>query len=135
MVSQASGRTQRRLLAKTLEDIFELDRGTRFVAFYQDQYMLAGGMRKGTQSLDPDDEAHDIDLKLAKTGEIARSWQRWFGDLEAMVLKYERLNLLFVPLSEGRFLVLSTTPATDPVSLADALRRRIDLGSLVCKIP
>jgi hypothetical protein len=135
MVSQTARKTRRKVFAKTLDDVFGIDKGIRFVAVYQGQYMLAGGMRKGTRSFDPEEEAHDIDLKLARIGEIARSWERWFGGLKTLVLRYERLNLLFLPLSEGRFLVVSTTPATNPVSVADALRRQLDLGSVVSKIP
>jgi hypothetical protein len=135
VVSQADRRTQRRGLRKTIDEIFELDGGIRFVAVYQDQYLLAGGMRTGTPPYDPDDEAHEIDLQLGRIAEIAGSWQRWFGNLGALVLRYERLDLLFLPLSEGRFMVLSTEPGTNPLVIADRLRRHPDLVSLIQKIP
>lgn len=135
MAPQAERRLQRRWLEKAIDQIFELDEGIRFVAIYHEQYMLAGGMRKGTTSYDPEDEAHDIDVQLSKIGEIARSWQRWFGSLRALVLSYERINLVFQPLGEGRFLVLSTEPSTDSVSLTEKLRKNRDITSLVEKIP
>ena len=132
---QTNRKFQRRWLERAIDKVFEVDDGIRFVAVYQEQYMLAGGMRKGTASYDPEDEAHEIDMQLSRIGEIARSWQRWFGTLRALILSYERLNLVFQPLGEGRFLVLSTEPSTDPVSLMEKLRSHQDLSSLVQKIP
>lgn len=119
MPAQTSARsreTQR--LNKLMEDIFNRERRIRFVAVYQDQYLLAGGMRPGSRSHDPVEEAHEVDMQLSKMGEIARSWQRWFGQLESFVLRYERITLAFHPLGEGRFLVLSCEPDFDASSIA-----------------
>jgi hypothetical protein len=121
MVTEASRRKKRLYLAGLIDKIFAVDPGIRFVAIYQDQYMLAGGMRKDRMTYDPEEEANDIDLHLAKIGEIARSWQRWFGTLNALVLSYERLNLVFQPLKEGRFLVLSTEAGLNSFELLEKL--------------
>jgi len=122
MTARSQSQARRRALEKQIEDIFQLDGRIRFVAVYQDQYMLAGGMRKGVQSFEPEEQAMDIDLRLAKVGEIATGWQKWFGSLEGIVLKYAKLSLAFMPLRQNRFLVLSSDPAIDLFDVAERLR-------------
>jgi len=128
-------RVQRRSLEKLIQEVFNLDDRIRFIAVYQDQYLLAGGMRESLESYDPADDAHDVDLQLAKIGEIARAWQRWFGKLSTFVLRYEKINLAFQPLREGRFLVLSSEPAFDPLDALERLRRNPDYELLLEGIP
>jgi hypothetical protein len=134
LVTVASRRKQRQYLTSLIDKIFAVDPRIRFVAIYQDQYVLAGGMRKGLTSLDPELESQDIDLQLAKIGEITRSWQRWFGTLDALALRYEKLNLVFQPLREGRFLVLSAEVELNPFELLGKLRNQ-EYGNLAEIIP
>lgn len=134
MVTEASRRRQRVYLRGLIDKIFGADSGIRFVAIYQDQYMLAGGMRPGQSSFEPEETAHDIDLQLSKIGEITRSWQKWFGSLDAIALKYEKLNLMFQPLKEGRFLVVSTESMVSPFEVLAKLRNQ-NYGRLAEIIP
>ncbi len=92
-------------------------------------------MRPALESYDPDDDAHDVDLQLAKIGEIARTWQRWFGKLSTFVLKYQKINLAFEPLLEGRFLVLSTETDFDPSVALKRLQNSPDYELLKEGIP
>jgi hypothetical protein len=78
--------TERKSIRKVIGRIFELDTGIRFAAVYQDQYLLAGSMRKGVDAYDPDDP-YGVDIQLAKMDEIARVWQRWFGRLDTINLR------------------------------------------------
>jgi len=117
-----------------MDGIFAIDPGIRMVAVYQGQHMLAGGMRKGVESYDPDD-SYDVDMQLSKMGEIARAWQSWFGELESLTLKYEKLNLLFHPIDESRFLVMSTEPHVNPLATMKKIRARPDFNSLTQLIP
>lgn len=124
----------RKSLEKVIEGIFDLDPRIRMVAVYQGQYILAGGMREGVQSYDPDD-AYAIDMQLSKMGEIAQGWQQWFGQLDALTLKYEKLNLTFHQVAGGRFLVMSTEPNVDPFSTMEKIRARPDFKKLGQSIP
>lgn len=127
MPSEASdNRKERERLRNAILDIFNHDERIRSVAIYEDQDQLAGGMRQGTKSHDPDAEARDIDLQLAKVGDTARSWQRWFGNLIAFTVKYEKVTLAFHPLGAGRFLVISSEPDFDPVSLESIVTQQGD---------
>ena len=122
MARSYRGRSKRIALNRLIDGIFDLDEGVRFVAVYLDQYMLAGGMRPGLSSFDPDEESREVDLQLSQTGEIAQSWQKWFGQLGGVVFNYENLNLVFQPLAERKNLVLSTEPSSDPASILERLR-------------
>ncbi len=124
----------RKAVEEFIERVFAVDPGIRMVAVYQGQYMLAGGMRKGVKPYDPDD-AYDIDMQLSKMGEIAQEWQTWFGSLEGLTVKYEKLNLTFHPVSEGRFLIMSTEPGVNPISTMKKIRSRPDFKRLARSIP
>lgn len=135
MVSQTyGGSSLRKSLDKVIEGIFAMDPGIRMVAVYQGQYMLAGGMRKGVESYDPDD-AYAIDMQLSKMGEIAQGWQSWFGRLEGLTLKYGKLNLTFHPVAEGRFLVMSSEPHVDVFTTMKKIRAGSDFKKLTLSIP
>lgn len=135
MVSQAMGKSAlRKSLEKVIEGIFDMDPGIRMVAVYQGQYIIAGGMRKGVESYDPDD-AYGIDMQLSKMGEIAQGWEKWFGQLEALTLKYEKLNLTFHPLAKGRFLVMSSEPEVNSFTTMKKIRSRPDFKKLAQSIP
>lgn len=134
MVTEAARRRKRLYLSSLIDKIFEADTRIRSVSIYQDSYILAGGMRNDTESFDPEEEAYDIDLQLAKIGEITRSWQKWFGVLDVLALRYKKVNLIFKPLGEGRFLVLSADVELNPFSLMERLKEE-DYGQLAEMIP
>jgi hypothetical protein len=91
-------------------------------------------MRKGVDAYDPDD-SYDVDMKLAKMGEIARVWQRWSGHLDTIILRYERVSLLFYPLGRGRSLVMSTEPRMDAGGILSQLLSQSDFRVLAETIP
>jgi hypothetical protein len=124
----------RKSLEQAIEGIFDIDPGIRKFAVYQGQHVLAGVMRKGVESYDPED-AYNIDMQLCKMGEITQGWEKWFGQLEALTLKYEKLNLTFHPLSRSRFLIMSSEPAVDSVTTMEKIRSRPDFKNLDQSIP
>ncbi len=113
----ASKNGDREHLNRLIQGIFKHDKRIRFVSIYQDQNLLAGGMRPGVRSYDPEADAREIDLQLAKVGEITRAWQPWFGRLVRFTVNYEKITLAFHPLGSGRFLVISGEPEVNLSSL------------------
>ena len=63
----------RRNYSRLLERIFDEDKRIRFVAVYEGQDLLAGGMRPGLSSHDPDEVAKEVDLELARIAKSAES--------------------------------------------------------------
>lgn len=129
------GKAKRWVLATLVDRVFEVDRRVRFVGVYQEHNMLAGGMRKGRKSVDPEEEAIEIDIKMAKMGEITSAWQKWFGKLSGYSIRYKRVSLAFAPLSDDRFLVISTDSGLDPLDVMEKLRQDEDFGQLVEAVP
>jgi hypothetical protein len=135
-VPQISDRKlQRKSLTKLIDELFGIDPRIRFIAIYHGRYIIAGGMRPNLESHDPDDEARDIDLQLEKIGETIRTWQRWFGKLYTLTLRYERVNLVFQPLEGERFLVMSTESELDPSSVMMKVEAHSSYRTLTEEIP
>lgn len=135
MKPELQARAKRWVLATLVDRVFEVDTRIRFVGVYQHHNMLAGGMRKGRKSVDPEEEAVEIDTKLAKMGETAAAWQNWFGNLQGYSIRYENVSLAFVPLGKDRFLLISTEPDLDPFEVVEKLRRDEDFGQLAEAVP
>lgn len=121
--------------SEVLDAMFDLDPAIRFVAVYHEQYLLAGGMRNGTLSFDPDEDARKIDLQLSKMGEIAESWQHWFGHLDVVVLRYQKLHLVLLPLKVNRFFIFSASVKADPYEIARKIRESRSFQELSRSIP
>jgi len=122
---------QGKSLKKLIDDLFDVDPRIRFIAVYHGRHIIAGGMKSNLDSYDPDDEARDIDLQLEKIGETVRGWQRWFGRLSNLTLRYEKINLVFHPLQQGLFLVLSSEADFDPESVLAKLRAHPSYSTLI----
>ena len=135
MSRETQHRAKKWVLAKLVDRVFEADQKVRFVGVYQEQYMLAGGMRHGRRSADPEEEAVEIDLKLAKMGGTATAWQKWFGDLRGFAIRYDKVSLAFIPLGGDRFLVLSTDADLDPFTVVEKLRKDEEFGQLAEAVP
>jgi len=132
---ELQAKAKRWVLATLVDRVFEVDRRVRFVGVYREHNMLAGGMRKGRRSADPEEEAVEIDIKMAKMGETTAAWQKWFGKLQGYSLRYEKISLAFVPLGEDRFLVISTDSDLDPLDVVEKLRQDEDFGQLAEAVP
>jgi hypothetical protein len=117
------GSIVQRNYASLVQKIFDEDQRIRFVAIYAGRDLIAGGMRPGVPSYDPEEEARELDLELARIAKSTSNSERWFGMLEGIVVTYAKLNLALFPL-EGteRFVVVSSEPDFNLQSLLAKLR-------------
>jgi hypothetical protein len=117
MNSKSLGRSQRDY-ANLVEKIFNEDKRIRFVAIYRGRDLLSGGMRPGTSSFDPEEEAKELDFELARIAKSTSASEKWFGKLSRIVVTYAKLNLALFPF-EGmdKFLVVSSEPDYNLLSL------------------
>lgn len=129
------GKGQREMISEFIESIFSVDERIRSVSLYQDQYMIAGSMRKGKVSLDPEEEAREIDIQMSRISEIARKWQTWFGILCCLVVRYEKVNLGIMPLEGGKSIVVSTEPSLDPHSIFLKIKQMDESLDLLNRLP
>jgi len=94
-----------------LKEIFGLDQGVRFAALFDWKgRKIAGGMRRGTKSLDPPKKASHIDRATARYPILLASNKQYFGDFEFMYAKMKRLGAIVVQAGPGRVLVVTTNP-------------------------
>jgi hypothetical protein len=91
---------------KIITEIFKFDRRVRSAQILdQNGRQVAGGMRKGIPSLEPQSE--DIRLIAGITIQINndRTWDRYFGKSQFDFNKRERLNIMTFYLGEKLVLV------------------------------
>lgn len=86
--------------------------------------MIEGGMREGVHSYDPEAVSKEIDIEIAIIGNVAKRWEAWFGNLEYVALKFDKLNMIFVPLKTRKmFLVVSTEPSVGPERVTTMIKQ------------
>jgi hypothetical protein len=109
---------------KIVTEIFKFDRRVRSAQILdQTGRQIAGGMRKGIPSLEPQSE--DIRLIAGITIQINsdRTWDRYFGKSQFTFNKRERLNILTFYLGEKLVLVSAEPDFT--LQQAQDLRNQI----------
>lgn len=109
---------------KIITEIFKFDRRVRSAQILdQTGRSIAGGMRKGIPSLEPQSE--DIRLIAGITIQINndRTWDRWFGKNQFTFNKRERLNIMTFYL--GDKLVLVSAEPDFTLQQAQDLRNQI----------
>ena len=109
---------------KIITEIFKFDRRLRSAQILdQTGRQIAGGMRKGIPSLEPQSE--DIRLIAGITIQISndRTWDRYFGKNQFTFNKRERLNIMTLYL--GDKLVLVSAEPDFTLQQAQDLRNQI----------
>ncbi|MDG6990786.1 MAG: hypothetical protein JRM99_05115 [Nitrososphaerota archaeon] len=109
---------------KIITEIFKFDRRVRSAQILdQTGRQIAGGMRKGIPSLEPQSE--DIRLIAGITIQISndRTWDRYFGKNQFTFNKRERLNIMTFYL--GDKLVLVSAEPDFTLQQAQDLRNQI----------
>lgn len=109
---------------KICTEIFKFDRRVRSaIILDQTGRQVAGGMRKGIPSLEPQSE--DLRLIAGITIQLNndRTWDRYFGKLQFTFSKRERLNIMTFYL--GDKLVLVSAEPDFTLQQAQDLRNQI----------
>lgn len=109
---------------KVCNEIFKFDRRIRYAAILDETgRIIAGGMRRGVQSLEPQSE----DLRLIASITIQlnsdRTWDKYFGKTQFNFIKRERVNIMTFYL--GRKLVLVSMEPDFSLQQAEELRNQI----------
>jgi len=109
---------------KICTEMFKFDRRVRFAGFLDDTgRQIAGGMRKGISSLEPQSE----DLRLIANITIQLStdntWDKYFGRVQFTFIKREKINILTFHL--GNKLVLVSAEPDFTLQQAQDLRNQI----------
>ncbi len=109
---------------KIVTEIFKFDRRVRSaIILDQTGRQIAGGMKKGIPSLEPQSE--DLRLIAGITIQLNsdRTWDRYFGKSQFTYQKRERLNIMTFYL--GDKLVLTSTEPDFTLQQAQDLRNQV----------
>jgi hypothetical protein len=109
---------------KICTEMYKFDRRVRYAAILDETgRQIAGGMRKGIPSLEPQSE----DLRLIATITIQlstdKTWDRFFGRGQYTFIKREKVNIL--TFSIGNKLLLVSTEPDFTLQQAQDLRNQI----------
>ena len=109
---------------KICTEMYKFDRRVRYAAILDETgRQIAGGMRRGIPSLEPQSE----DLRLIATITIQlstdKTWDRFFGRSQYTFIKREKVNIL--TFSIGNKLLLVSTEPDFTLQQAQDLRNQI----------
>jgi len=96
--------------SKLVERIFSLDGGVRYAAVFSVAgRKMAGGMREGLPSLEPVAKARQVDEKTVRYFSYLVSMKEYLGDARYILLKFERTDVVVVPLVR-KVVMVGTAP-------------------------
>ncbi len=109
---------------KICTEIFKFDRRVRSaIILDQSGRQIAGGMRKGIPSLEPQSEDLRLIANLTIQLNTDKTWDRYFGKNQFTFIKREKLNILTFYL--GSKLVLMSSEPDFSLQQAQDLRNQI----------
>jgi len=91
-------------------EVFKFDRRVRFASVLDESgRTIAGGMRKGIASLEPQSEDLRLIANITIQLSTDKTWDQYFGKTQYTFIKREKLNILTFHVGTKLFLV-STEP-------------------------
>jgi Family of unknown function (DUF6659) len=95
---------------KICSEIFKYDRRVRAaIVLDESGRTIAGGMRKGIPSLEPQSEDLRLIANLTIQLSTDKTWDQYFGKTQFTFIRREKVNILTFPMGTKLFLV-STEP-------------------------
>jgi hypothetical protein len=109
---------------KIITEMFKFDRRVRSATIIdQEGRQIAGGMRKGIPSLEPQSEDLRLIANLTIQLNTDKTWDKYFGKNQYTFIKRERLNIMTFYL--GNKLVLVSAEPDFTLQQAQDLRNQI----------
>ena len=109
---------------KICTEMFKFDRRVRFAAILDESgRTIAGGMRRGIPSLEPQSEDLRLIANITIQLSTDKTWDKYFGRTQLTFIKREKVNVLTFPISNK--LVLVSTEPDFTLQQAQDLRNQI----------
>lgn len=109
---------------KICTEMFKFDRRVRFAAILDASgRTIAGGMRRGIPSLEPQSEDLRLIANITIQLSTDKTWDKYFGKTQLTFIKREKVNVLTFPISNK--LVLVSTEPDFTLQQAQELRNQI----------
>jgi len=95
---------------KICSEAFKFDRRVRFAAILDESgRIIAGGMKKGIPSLEPQSEDLRLIANITIQLSTDKTWDQYFGKTQFTFVKREKLSILTFPLG-NRLMFVSSEP-------------------------
>jgi len=95
---------------KVCTEMYKFDRRVRYAAILDESgRQIAGGMRKGIPSLEPQSEDLRLIANITIQLSTDKTWDRFWGRSQYTFIKRERVNILTFSLG-NKLLMVSTEP-------------------------
>ncbi len=95
------------VLSMSFEKIFRFDKKIRYCGIIDEKgELVAGNMRKGLQSLEPESEDKKLFAQIALAVGMNRGWDRYFGKTMCIVILKEKVSFFIFTLSNLKSIVL-----------------------------
>jgi len=95
---------------KICTEMYKFDRRVRYAAILDDTgRQIAGGMRKGIPSLEPQSEDLRLIANITIQLNTDKTWDRYFGRSQYTFIKREKVNILTFSIAD-KLLLVSTEP-------------------------
>jgi len=109
---------------KVCAEMYKFDRRVRYAAILDETgRQIAGGMRKGIPSLEPQSEDLRLIANITIQLSTDKTWDRYFGRGQYTFIKREKVNIL--TFSIGNKLLLVSTEPDFTLQQAQDLRNQI----------
>jgi hypothetical protein len=109
---------------KVCTEMYKFDRRVRYAAILDETgRQIAGGMRKGIPSLEPQSEDLRLIANITIQLSTDKTWDRYFGRSQYTFIKREKVNIL--TFSIGNKLLLVSTEPDFTLQQAQELRNQI----------
>ncbi len=103
---------------KKAKEIFNLNDKIRFIAFTSKNKLVFHSMREGIKSYTPNEVDVDIgEVIVPITVGIFEKTKDYFGNIEYLLIKFEKVNLFVIPFSKG-LMTITTEPDYEVKNLA-----------------
>ncbi|MDV3277239.1 MAG: hypothetical protein LYZ69_02085 [Nitrososphaerales archaeon] len=109
---------------KICTEIFKFDRRVRSASILDESgRTIAGGMKKGIPSLEPQSEDLRLIANITIQLSTDRTWDKYFGKIQFTFIKREKVNIM--TFNMGNKLVLVSTEPDFTLQQAQDLRNQI----------
>lgn len=109
---------------KICNEAFKFDRRVRFASILDESgRTIAGGMRKGIPSLEPQSEDLRLIANITIQLSTDKTWDKYFGKTQFTFIKREKLSMITFPL--GKMLMLVSSEPDFTLQQGQDLRNQI----------
>lgn len=108
-----------------VEKVLGLNKSIRYCGVIKNGKVIAGGMKKGVDSLEPESQDPKLMTQLSILIGADKGWDSYLGRTDYFLIRKAKVNLILFPLKDLKGVLVSTEPSFS-TSKMDGIRKLID---------